>query len=30
MRLEAALHQIRTKHPEEIGETRAQIMLKRG
>ena len=29
-RLEAALHQICTKHPEEIGESKAQIMLKRG
>ena len=29
-RLEAALHQIHTKHPDEIGESKAQIMLKRG
>ena len=29
-RLEAALHRICTKHPEEIGEAQAQIMLKRG
>ena len=29
-RLEAALHRIRTKHPNEIGESRAQVMLKRG
>ena len=29
-RLEAALHQICTKHPDEIGESRAQVMLKRG
>ena len=29
-RLEAALHRIHTKHPDEIGESRAQIMLKRG
>ena len=28
-RLEAPLHRIRTKHPEEIGESKAQIMLKR-
>ena len=27
-RLEAALHRICTKHPEEIGEAQAQIMLK--
>ena len=30
MRLEAALHRIHTKHPNEIGESRAQVMLKRG
>ena len=30
MRLEAALHRICTKHPDEIGESKAQIMLKRG
>ena len=30
MRLEAALHRLHTKHPEEIGESKAQIMLKRG
>ena len=29
-RLEAALHRICTKHPNEIGESRAQVMLKRG
>ena len=29
-RLEAALHRICTKHPDEIGESRAQVMLKRG
>ena len=29
-RLEAALHRIHTKHPEEIRENRAQVMLKRG
>ena len=29
-RLEAALHRIHTKHPDEIGENRAQVMLKRG
>ena len=29
-RLEAALHRICTKHPEEIGDNRAQVMLKRG
>ena len=29
-RMEAALHRIRTKHPDEIGENRAQVMLKRG
>ena len=29
-RLEAALHRIHTKHPDEIGEDRAQVMLKRG
>ena len=29
-RLEAALHRICTKHPNEIGENRAQVMLKRG
>ena len=29
-RLEAALHQICTKHPNEIGENSAQVMLKRG
>ena len=29
-RIEAALHQICMKHPEEIGEDRAQVMLKRG
>ena len=29
-RLEAALHGICTKHPNEIGENRAQVMLKRG
>ena len=29
-RLEAALHQICMKHPHEIGENRAQVMLKRG
>ena len=29
-RLEAALHRIHTKHPNEIGENRAQVMLKRG
>ena len=29
-RLEAALHRIHTKHPDEIGESKAQIMLKRG
>ena len=28
-RLEAALHRICTKHPNEIGESRAQVMLKR-
>ena len=28
--LEAALHRICTKHPDEIGENRAQVMLKRG
>ena len=28
-RLEAALHQIHTKHPDEIGENRGQVMLKR-
>ena len=30
MRLEAALHRIRIKHPEEIGEAQTQVMLKRG
>ena len=29
-RLEAALHRIHTKHPNKIGESRAQVMLKRG
>ena len=29
-RLEAALHRIHTKHPNEIGESRAQVMLERG
>ena len=29
-RLEASLHRIQTKHPDEIGENRAQVMLKRG
>ena len=29
-RMEAALHRIQTKHPDEIGENRAQVMLKRG
>ena len=29
-RLEAAMHRIQTKHPNEIGENRAQVMLKRG
>ena len=29
-RLEAALHRICTKHPNEIGENKAQVMLKRG
>ena len=29
-RLEATLHQICTKHPNEIGGSRAQVMLKRG
>ena len=29
-RLEAALHRIHTKHPNEIRENRAQVMLKRG
>ena len=29
-RLEAALHRIRTKHPDNIRENRVQIMLKRG
>ena len=29
-RLEAALHRICAKHPNEIGENRAQVMLKRG
>ena len=29
-RLEAALHRICTKHPNEIGGNRAQVMLKRG
>ena len=29
-RLEAALHRICMKHPEEIGDNRAQVMLKRG
>ena len=29
-RLEAALHRICTKHPDEIRENRAQVMLKRG
>ena len=29
-RLEAALHWIQTKHTDEIGENRAQVMLKRG
>ena len=30
LRLEAALHRIHTKHPNEIGENRVQVMLKRG
>ena len=30
MRLEAALHRIHTKHPDEIRESKDQIMLKRG
>ena len=29
-RKEAALHRIQSKHPNEIGENRAQVMLKRG
>ena len=29
-RLEAALHRIHMKHPKEIGDNRAQVMLKRG
>ena len=29
-RMEAALHRILTKHPNDIGENRAQVMLKRG
>ena len=29
-KLEAALHRIHTKHPDKIGESRAQVMLKRG
>ena len=29
-RMEAALHRIQTKHLDEIGENRAQVMLKRG
>ena len=29
-RMEAALHRIQTKHPDEIGDNRAQVMLKRG
>ena len=29
-RLEATLHRIHTKHPDEIGENRAQVMLERG
>ena len=29
-RLEAAFHRICTKHPDEIGESKAQVMLKRG
>ena len=28
-RMEAALHRIQTKHPNEFGENRAQVMLKR-
>ena len=28
--LEAALHRICTEHPNEVGENRAQVMLKRG